>query len=98
MSAGLFAEPRGRAWRIVDADMIEVFRDVEFISKKAAVAVIRAILTDRWACGQEPRTRVYNRKKPVALVPPVSSSVPQCLRKVGFETPSTRAMSASGMP
>ena len=28
MSAGLFAEPRGRAWRIVDADMIEVFRDV----------------------------------------------------------------------
>ena len=34
----------------------------------------------------------------LALVAPVSSSVPQCLRKVGFETPSTRAMSASGMP
>jgi hypothetical protein len=34
----------------------------------------------------------------LALVAPVSSSVPQCLRNVGFETPSTRAMSASGMP
>ena len=34
----------------------------------------------------------------VVQVAPVSSSVPQCLRKVGFETPSTRAMSASGMP
>jgi len=29
-------------------------------------------------------------------VAPVWSSVPQCLRKVGFETPSTRAISASG--
>src|SRR5205814_1295422 len=34
----------------------------------------------------------------LALVAPVSSSVPQCLRKFGFETPSTRAMSASVMP
>jgi hypothetical protein len=38
----LFAEPRGRGWYIADAEMREV-SCVVYISKRAAVASIRAI-------------------------------------------------------
>jgi hypothetical protein len=39
----LFAEPRGRGWYIADAEMREVSCGV-YISKRAAVAAIRAML------------------------------------------------------
>jgi hypothetical protein len=38
----LFAEPRGRGWYIADAEMREVSCEV-YISKRAAIAVIRAM-------------------------------------------------------
>src|ERR1700732_1782006 len=69
-----------------------------FIQKIAAVTRARSSLN---AGLPVPPQIPQNRKSAtfeLALVAPVSSSVPQCLRKVGFETPSTRAMSTSGMP
>src|SRR5580693_8375823 len=81
------------------AQMIAGLKQMAVRAHSRGVKIIGATLT---AFGKE--TYMANAWNPqreqvrlaatfeLALVAPVSSSVPQCLRKVGFETPSTRAM------
>ncbi len=45
MSADLFAEPERTGWRIVNAGMVDVMPGIVFISKRAAVAAIRAMMS-----------------------------------------------------
>ena len=59
MIRALFAEPRGRGWYIVDAEMRDVL-GVVYVSKRAAVASIRA-MPEATETGHLARARLFIR-------------------------------------